>query len=168
HVTARFQVEFLADSLARDRFADCKAVPLLNERDIINDESAPLPEGGEVLDHAFRAEQSIAAAIESPGAAERAVPRTPARKFDRRAGIEHAAEVFMALADRIALWPGAVETADEGRPRTLAVRGDRARPFMYRAVGARHGFKQLDDGCLALALEHTIDRALAMLQNGLR
>src|SRR6516225_1830934 len=70
-------------------FADCKAVPLLNERDIINDESAPFPEGGEVLDHAFRAEQSIAAAIESPGAAERAVPRTPARKFDRRAGIEH-------------------------------------------------------------------------------
>src|SRR5262249_1072363 len=129
HVTARFQVEFLADSLASDRFADGKAVPLLNERDIINDESAPLPEGGEVLDHAFRAEQSIAAAIESPGAAERAVPRTPARKFDRRAGIEHADEIFMALPHNIGRGLDVGELREEGGPGPLAVRGDGARHF---------------------------------------
>src|SRR5262249_37154832 len=69
---------------------------------------------------------------------------------------------------KIARRPDVVEMIDEGRPRTLAVRGDGARHFSYGAAVARHGFKQLDDGCLALALEHTIDRALAMLQNGLR
>jgi len=115
HVTARFQIEVLADPLASDRFPDCKAVPLLNERDIVNDESAPLPDRGEVLDHAFRAEQSIAAAVESPGAAERAVPRTPRENSIDSAGIEHADEIFAALAYKIARRPDVVEVLDEGR-----------------------------------------------------
>src|SRR5262249_29267118 len=60
------------------------------------------------------------------------------------------------------------ERLDDGGRSPSAVRGDGARHFSYGAAVARHGFKQLDDACLALALEHTIDRALAMLQNGLR
>src|SRR5262249_4501296 len=125
------------------------------------------PEEGEGLDHAFRAQQSIAAAIETPGTAERAVPRTPARKFDRPAGIQHADEIFMALAHTIARRADDVEVFDECQPRTRRVRGADARQFSEGAAVARNGLKQLDDGCLALALEHTIDRALAMLHNGL-
>src|SRR5215831_14606600 len=74
HVAAGLQPEVLANSLAGDRFPDGKAVPLMNERDVVNNENTRLADGGEILDHAFRAAQPIAAAIESPGAAERAIP----------------------------------------------------------------------------------------------
>src|SRR6266481_3980362 len=101
----------------------------MNKRDIINDESAWLADGGEILDHAFRAEQPIAAAIESPGAAERAVPWAPSREFDRGAGIEHADEIFAAVAHEIARGPDLVEVLNKPRPRTLALCGDGTRHF---------------------------------------
>src|SRR5262245_44397558 len=138
----------------------------MNKRDIINDENAWLADGSEILDHAFRAEQPIAAAIESPGAAERAVPWAPAREFDRGAGVEHADEVFAAVTHEVARGPDLVEVLDETRPRTLALCGDGAGHLDDRAAVARHGFKKLNDARLALALEHAIDRALAMFQNG--
>src|SRR5215813_3949509 len=56
-------------------------MPFLNECDIINDENARLRDRSQVLDDAFRVEQPVAAAIEGPGAAERAVPRATAREL---------------------------------------------------------------------------------------
>jgi hypothetical protein len=141
---------------------------LLDEGDIIDDESARLADGGEILDHAFRADQPIAAAVESPGATERAVPWTPAREFNRGAGIEHADEIFAALAHEIARRPDLVEVLDEARPGALALGGDGAGHFGDCVTVARDGFKQPDDAGLALALEHAIDGAFAMFQNGLR
>ena len=81
HVAARFQIEVLADALAGDRLADRKPVLLLDEGDIVDDEYAGLADGGEVLDYPFRADRPIAAAIERPGAAERAIPRASAREI---------------------------------------------------------------------------------------
>jgi len=60
----------LADVFAGDRLPDGEAVPLLDECDIVDDESAGLRDRGQILDHAFRAAQPIAAAVEGPGAAE--------------------------------------------------------------------------------------------------
>ncbi len=166
HVAARFQIEFLADALAGDRLADGEAVPFLDERDVVDDEGARLLDGGEILDHAFRADEPVAAAIEGPGAAERAVPWAPAREFDRGAGVEHADEIFAAMAHEIARGPDLVEVIDETRPRTLAVGGDGAGHFRDCAAVARDRLQELDDTRLALALEHAVDGALAVLQDG--
>src|SRR5207248_5657048 len=166
HVAARLKVEVLADALASDGFADCKAVALLDECNVVDDEKARLSNGGEVLDDAFRAEQSITAAVERPSAAERAVPGAAAGKFDGGAGIEHADEIFAALAHEIARGPDLVEVLDESRARALAVRGDGAGHFDDRTAVAGDRFEELDDACLAFALEHAVDRALAVFQNG--
>ena len=140
----------------------------LDERDVINIDSARLADAGEILDHAFRAEQPIAATVESPGAAEGAIPWAPAREFDGGARIEHADEIFSALAHEIARGPDFVEVLDEARPRALALGGHGTGYFDDCAAVARDGFEQLDDAWLALALEHAIDGALAVFQNGLR
>jgi len=143
-------------------------MPLLNEGDIINDENARLRDRSQVLDYAFRVEQPIAAAIEGPGAAERAVPRATAREFDRGAGVERADEIFAAVAQEVACRPDLFKMLDEARPRALPVGSDGARHFGNCAKVARDGFKQLDDARLALALEGTIDSALAVFYNGIR
>src|SRR5271155_2165056 len=108
----------------------------LNERDVGKDENAGLLDGSEILDHVLRIEQPVAAAIECPGAAERAVPWATAREFDRGGGIEHADEIFAAMAQEIARRPNLLEVLDESRRRPLAVRGDGARYFDDRAAVA--------------------------------
>jgi len=72
------------------------------------------------------------------------------------------------VAHEIARRPDFVEVLDESRPGALAVRGDGAGHFNDRAAVAQDGFKELDDGRFALALEHAIDGALAVFQNGPR
>src|SRR5262249_16063666 len=166
-VAACFQIESLADSLSRDRLTDLKAMPFLNECDIINDENARLCDRSQVLDDAFRVEQPVAAAIEGPGAAERAVPRATARELDSRARVERADEIFAAVAQAVACRPDLFKMLDEARPRTLPVRSDGPRHFGDCATVAHDGFEQLDDARLALALEDTINRALAVFYNGI-
>ena len=75
HVAARLQIIVLADALPGDCLADGEAVLRLDEGDVIDDEHAPLLDRGEVVDHAIGRYEPVAAAIERPGAAERAVPR---------------------------------------------------------------------------------------------
>ena len=72
------------------------------------------------------------------------------------------------LRTRSRAGPQLVEVLDEARPRTLAVRGDRPGHLGDCAAVARDGIEQLDDARLALALEHAIDGALAVLQDGIR
>src|SRR5262249_8687186 len=121
-----------------------------------------------VVDHAFRVEQPIAAAIEGPGAAERAVPRATAREFDRGAGVEHADEIFAAVAQEVACGADLFEALDEATPGALPVRGDGTGHLRDCARVAGDGFEQLDDARLALALEDAIDRALAVFYNRIR
>jgi hypothetical protein len=66
------------------------------------------------------------------------------------------------VAHEIARGPDLIEVFDEARPRTLALRGDSSGHFRDCAAVVRDGFKELDDSRLALALEHTIDGALAV------
>src|SRR5260370_34784052 len=113
-------------------------------------------------ENAFRAERPVAAAIERPGAAERTVPWAPAREFDRGAGVEHADEIFAAVAHEIARGPDFVEVLDESPPRTLAVPGDGAGHFSERAAVAHCGFKELDRGRVAPPPEPAIAGPLAL------
>src|SRR5215510_10715285 len=82
-VAAGLQVILLLDAGPGDSLADRQAMLGLDEGDVIDDEGARLSYRPEILDHAFRAHQPIAASVEGPGAAERAIPRTAARELDR-------------------------------------------------------------------------------------
>ena len=57
---------------------------------------------------------------------------------------------------------------DEAGTGTLAVGGDGAGHLGDRAAVAGERLEQLDHARLALALEHAVDRALAVLQDGRR
>src|SRR5262249_59303691 len=75
-------------------------------------------------------------------------------------------EICAGLAHKVACGPDLVEVLDESRARALAVRGDGAGHFGDRAAVAGDRFEELDDACLAFALEHAVDRALAVFKNG--
>src|SRR5262249_39260238 len=91
-----------ADILASNRLPDGKAVPGMDECDVVDDEHARFLDRFEILNDAFGARQSVAAAVEGPRAAERAVPRTAARKLDRSGRIENPDEIFVAAGQKIA------------------------------------------------------------------
>ena len=165
HVAARFQIEVLADALARDRFADGKTVPLLDERHIIDDEYARLGNRDEILDDPLRTDEPIAAPVEGPGAAERAIPGAAAGKFDRGARVEDTDEIFTPVADEIARRPHLVEMLHEGGWWPVVLRSDRSGDFGNSAAVALERFEQLDDGRLAFSFKDAVDRPRAMLQN---
>ena len=109
----------------------------------------------------------IAAAIEGPGTAERAVPRTAAREFDRGARIKLADEIFAAVAHQVARRPEMSRSATKPGGGPSPAVGDGAGDFGDGATVVGDGFEKCDDARLALALEHAIDRALAMLKMAL-
>src|SRR6185437_2587069 len=93
HIAARLKIILLLDAAFLDRLADRIAVTILDEGDVIDDEDAWLTDRAQILDDVLRIAQPIRAAIESPGAAERAIPRTAAGEFDRGARIKNAEKI---------------------------------------------------------------------------
>ena len=110
---------------------------------------------------------AIAAAIEGPGAAEGAIPRAAARELDRGAGIEHADKILAAVAQQVARRHQIVERLDKAGLRPFAACGDRARNQFDTRPGLDRGEQQRHRR-LALALEHAVDRACAMLDQSAR
>src|SRR5262252_81604 len=55
----------------------------------------------QVVHDGFRGALAIAPTIEGPGAAEGAVPRTAAGKFNRRTWVQHANKILVAFASEI-------------------------------------------------------------------
>src|SRR5262249_15520954 len=74
-VAAGLDVVALLDATARDRLADRHAVLCLDEGDVVQDEQAGLADGCDLLDGPLRRLHAVAAAVEGPRAAERAIPR---------------------------------------------------------------------------------------------
>ena len=64
----------------------------------------------------------VAAAVEGPGAAERAIPGAAPAELDRGARVEHADEVLAAMPQQVAGGDQVVEVLDEARGRPVAVR----------------------------------------------
>src|SRR6516164_1824363 len=87
HVAASFQVISLADTGAGDRLADLHPMALMDKSNVVDDENPRLADRPKILDDAFRADQSVTAAVKGPRAAERAIPRTAARELDRGARV---------------------------------------------------------------------------------
>ena len=125
HVAARLQVVVLPDAGAGDRLAERHAVALLHEGDIVDDEDARFADPAQILDRALRADQTVAAAVERPGAAERAIPWAAARELDRGARVEHADESICGggAADRA---PASARRAN-GQSRAAGPRPPRSR-----------------------------------------
>ena len=169
HVAARLEVVFLADAFPGDRLADGEAVLGLDEGDVVDDEDARLPDRRQLLDHALGADQPVAAAVERPGAAERAIPRTAARELDRGGRIEDADEILAPMTQQVARRAA----ARRGRGRSC---GGGPSPSAVTAPGTlatARGRRSTASSSLtmpgfALALEHAIDRALAVLDDRAR
>src|SRR5439155_917700 len=85
HVAARLQVVLLLDPAPLDLLADAEAVLRVDEGDVVHQELVALGDARQVLGGAFGRSLPVAAPVEGPGAAERAVPRTAARELGRGA-----------------------------------------------------------------------------------
>src|SRR5262249_40581694 len=123
------EIILLPNTAPSDSLADRKAVLRMDEGDIIDDEHAGFANGREIFEDALRADQAIASAIKGPGAAERAIPRTATREFDRSGWIKNADKVFSRVPEEIPPWLLTVELLNYPRRRPLAVRRHPPREF---------------------------------------
>src|SRR5262249_30688721 len=145
--------------------ADRHAVLALDEGDVIEDEEPGLADAGDLLDGPLRRLHAVAAAVEGPRAAERAVPGTAPAELDGRARVELADEVLPPVAEQLARRQEVVEMADERRRRPLPVERDRAGHAPDRAPVVRDGVEQRRDGWLPLAAQAAIDRTTGVAQD---
>ena len=102
-VAAGLQVVLLADAAPLELPGDLVAVLGLDEGHVVDDEHAGLGDAGHVLDGGLRRQPPVAAAVEGPRGAERAVPRAAAGELDRGGRVHHPDEV---LAPPPAQMPG--------------------------------------------------------------
>src|ERR1051326_6307719 len=165
-VAAGFEVIALFDAAPRDGFAELRAMPLMHKGDIVDDENSRLADLPQILDDALRAQQAIAAPVKGPGAAERAVPRTAAREFDRGARVENADKIFSPVPQQIARRQQLIERMHKAGRRTLAGRLNHARHGREIGPGLDRRQERPHAG-LALAAQHAVDRAFAMVEDRL-
>src|SRR4029434_9318656 len=92
HVASRFQIILFLDAVTGNGLTYLEALFGLDECHVGDDEDAWFAHAAQVVEDGVGCARAIAAAIERPGAAERAVPRTAAGKLNRGAGVEHSNE----------------------------------------------------------------------------
>ena len=109
HVATRLEVVLLADAPPLYLAADREAVLGVDERHVVDQEHVGLLDAGQVLGGRLGGGLAVAAAVERPGAAERAIPGAAARELGRGARVEHAEEVPVAAPAEIARRRKAVE-----------------------------------------------------------
>ena len=127
HVAAGFEVIALFDAGLRDRLAQLHAVALMHKGDVVDDKDAALADLPQIFDNPLGAQQTVAAPVKGPGAAERAVPGAAAREFDRRARVEDADKIFAPVPQQIARRQQLIERMDKAGWRPLAGSRNRAR-----------------------------------------
>ena len=137
HVAAGFEIIFFLDPGARHRLAKLEPVALVNEGDVIDDKDARLADRAQILDDPLRADETIGAAVKRPGAAERTIPRTAARKLDRCARVEHAEKIFSPMPQQVARRQQRVERMNKAGRRAFALCRYRARNIGEVAAGSR-------------------------------
>ena len=166
HVAAGFEVIALFDPGAGDRLAQFHRMALMDKGDVVDDKNPGLADPPQILDDMLGADQAIAAAVKRPGATKRAIPRAAAGKLDRRARVENADKVFAAMTQQVARRHHLVERMDKDRLRSRTGAGDRAGNRGDRGAGFERG-EQERHRCLALALQHTVDRTRAVFDHRL-
>src|SRR5262249_56027247 len=103
NVCTRLEVVLFLDLAFLQLVTDRESVLRMNERDIVHDEDVRLLDRRHVFSGRLSRRFAVAAAVESPGAAERTVPRTSTSEFDRCARIQHADKVLVPPPAHVAL-----------------------------------------------------------------
>ena len=162
-VAAGLQVVPLADVPPLELGGDPVAVLGTDEGHVVHDEHVRLADAGQLVGRRLRRGLAVAAAVERPGGAERAVPRAAAAELDRRTRIELADEVAAAPAHQV---PGRARAVD-------GVQGPRRRAPARQAHEAGHGLQaavadrveQRADGGLALAAYDRVEGPGRLLEH---
>src|SRR5262249_18713420 len=102
HVAASLEIVILADPAVLNLPGYLVALLGFDECHVVDDEHARFRDAAHVLDGRFRREPAVAAAVECPGAAERAVPGTASRELDGGGRVQHADEVLAAAPGEVA------------------------------------------------------------------
>jgi hypothetical protein len=142
--------------------SDGVAVLGLDEGHVVHDEDVGLPDAGEVLARRLRRALAVAAPVEGPRAAERAVPRAAAGELDRRARVEHPDEVLVAPAPEIAGGQVTIQIVEQGRARAGAGEGHHAGQGVERRIA--DGLEPARGDHLALAAHDAVDGAARVLE----
>ncbi len=125
-------------------------------------EDVGLGDARQVLGGALGRGLPVAAPVEGPGAAERAVPRTAARELGRGARVEHADEVAPPVARQVAGGRKPVEVFQHRGGRAGARAGHHTRHRVEARVAQR--FEHARRGDLALAAHDAVERAGRVLE----
>jgi hypothetical protein len=150
-VSTRFEIVLFPDPTTRNGFANVEPVPGVDERHVIDEEYPGLGDSFELVDHSFRADGPVTAAVEGPRTAERTIPRTAPAELDRRARIEDADEILSPVAYQIAGRPQIVKALHEFRRRSRRVFRHDPRHFAHRAAIVLDGQHELRHSRLAFA-----------------
>ena len=140
-------------------------MPLVNESNVIDDEDTRLADRVQILNNPLRADEPIAAAIEGPGAAKRAIQGHPRENSIEAQGSSVPRKYFGAGAADLALASTRRANA-QSSGRSLSARSNR--PGTARWVPRLDGRNEERHGGFALALQDAIDRACPMLDNRVR
>src|SRR6202012_1688139 len=93
-IAAGFQAVLLADAAAFELPGDLVALLRLDEGDVVDDEHARRGDARNALGGRLRRQPPVAAAVERPRAAERAVPRAAPGELDRGRRVHYPDEVL--------------------------------------------------------------------------
>ena len=162
-VATGLEVVLLAYPKPFQLMADGQPVLRMYERDVVHQKDVGLGDARDIRSGGRRRDPPIATTIESPGAAERAVPGTAARQLGGGAGIEHADEVLVPTPGQIARGRKAVEILQQQRRRPLAIESDHAREGGEARVPDR--LQQTWRDQLALAAHHAVESAARVFQH---
>src|SRR5207244_902687 len=149
HVAPGLEVVPLAYAAALELLADREAVLGVDEGDVVHEEDVRLLDAREILGRGLGGRLAVAPPVERPRAAERAVPRAPARQLRRGAGVEHADEVAPPVAREVAGGREGIEVLQQRRRGPRAVPGDDAGQGLEPLVADRLEQAGGDDFALA-------------------
>ena len=142
---------------------DLVALLGLDEGHVVDDEHAGLGDAGHVLDGGLRRQPAVAAAVEGPGGAERAVPRAAAGELDGCGRVHHPDEVLTAAPAQVPGRKMIVQAVQHPGRTAGTVRGDRSGDLGQGPVRSRR--EQGRGAGLALALEHDVDGAFGVRED---
>src|SRR5262249_52966257 len=163
-IPAGFEVVLFADSPPLDFLGNRVPVLGMDERHVIDDEYTRLANAREGFGRALGADFAVVAPVKSPSAAERAVPRTAAREFDRGAWVERSDEVAFPPGYEISRGEHVVEAFDQEGRRPFALESDNAgKRFQGRA--ALGSLQQFWSDLLPLSANDAIEVSFGMLEN---
>src|SRR4029077_6997232 len=161
-VASGFQVILLLDAAFGDHLADAHPVLCLNKGDVVQEEHARFFNSAQFFDRALRGFSSVTSPVESPCAAEYAIPRAAAAELDRGARVKHANKVLAAVAEQISGWQHGIETLHEGWPGTFPGCRVNARYPVQVSPVLTGRLQSGNDYRLAFTFEHRVDAALPM------